>query len=90
MSPSSKFKGGHEDWRPLPSSRTPNPSRGGGPKDVYEMITHPIHSPPHGSDPGLLLGYGLFTPLEVALLEAPINTDGQVVRDLNEKCNVIT
>ena len=19
---------------------------------MYEMITHPIHSPPHGSDPG--------------------------------------
>jgi len=51
MSPWSEFKGGHEDWQTLPSSRTPNPSRGGGPKDVYEMITHPIHSCPHESDP---------------------------------------
>jgi len=32
-------------------------------------------------DPGLLLGLGLVTPLEVALLETPINTDGKVVRD---------
>jgi hypothetical protein len=32
-------------------------------------------------DAGLLLGLGLFTPLEVALLETPVDTDGQVVRD---------
>ena len=30
------------------------------------------------------LGRGLVAPLEVALLEAPVDTDGQVVRDLEE------
>jgi len=32
-------------------------------------------------DPGLELGRGLFTPLEVTLLETPVDADGQVVRD---------
>jgi hypothetical protein len=32
--------------------------------------------------PGLQLVRGLWTPLEVALLEAPVDTDGKVVRDL--------
>jgi hypothetical protein len=31
---------------------------------------------------GLQLVRGLWAPLEVALLEAPVNTDGKVVRDL--------
>jgi len=33
------------------------------------------------SEPGLQLGRGLITPLEVALLKAPVDTDGHVVRD---------
>jgi len=41
-------------------------------------------------NPWLLLDLVLFTPLEVALLETPVNTDGKVVRDLKEKHNVIT
>jgi hypothetical protein len=40
--------------------------------------------------PGLLLCLGLFTPLEVALLETPVDANGQVVRDLKEKYDVIT
>jgi hypothetical protein len=39
--------------------------------------------------PGLQLVRGLWAPLEVALLEAPVDTDGKVVRDLKEKCDVI-
>ena len=35
-------------------------------------------------DPGLLLGRGLIAPLETALLEAPIDTDGKAVRDLEK------
>jgi len=35
-------------------------------------------------DPGLQLGHGLIAPLEAAFLEAPVDTDGQVVRDLKK------
>jgi len=38
-------------------------------------------------DPGLLLGRGLLTPLEVALLETPVDTDGHVVRDTGGEGN---
>jgi hypothetical protein len=40
--------------------------------------------------PGLQLVRGLWAPLEVALLETPVDTDGKVVRDLKEKYAVIT
>jgi len=35
-------------------------------------------------DPGLQLGHGLIAPLEAAFLEAPVNTDGHVVRELEK------
>jgi len=38
-------------------------------------------------DPGLQLGRGLGAPLEVAFLEAPVDTDGQVVRDVTGDIN---
>jgi len=38
---------------------------------------------------GLQLGRGLLAPLKVALLETPVDTDGEVVRDLKEKYDVI-
>jgi len=41
-------------------------------------------------DSGLLLGRGLLAPLKVALLETPVDANGQVVRDLKEKYDIIT
>ena len=38
--------------------------------------------------PGLLLFRGLFSPLDVALLEATVDTDRQIVGDLWKKCHV--
>jgi len=35
-------------------------------------------------DPGLQLVHGLIAPLEVAFLEASVNTDGHAVRDLEK------
>ena len=40
--------------------------------------------------PGLQLVRGLWAPLEVALLETPVDADGKVVRDLKEKYGVIS
>lgn len=40
-------------------------------------------------DPWFLLAHWLLAPLEVALLETPVNTDGHAVRDL-ERSGVIT
>ena len=40
--------------------------------------------------PGLLLLRGLFSPLDVALLEATVDTDRQIVRDLWERYDVGT
>ena len=38
--------------------------------------------------PGLLLFRGLLAPLDVALLEATVDTDRQIVRDLGKKCHI--
>jgi len=38
---------------------------------------------------GLQLGRGLLAPLKVALLETPVDTNGEVVRDLKDKYDVI-
>lgn len=63
--------------------RTPKPP-GKGVIGDGEMYPSHLLGESVTSDPGLQLGRGLVTPLEVALLKAPVDTDGHVVRDLEE------
>jgi len=55
--------------------------RGGGEKHLSRLKGVSSSGESVSFDSGLQLERGLITPLEVALLEAPVNTDGQVVRD---------